>query len=248
MDILIGMILFALFCWVLFKIPYVRSTIKSYNDAFQAKRLEKHTKSNIINNPAIKKRTQELFNSMEGVINEIGGPILDIGCGTGANLSFYPANAKLWTIDLNDFFHSYLKENMKTSKATLERHEVGNAEDMSELFEDETFSCVVCTKLLCCVDNEKTLREIMRVLKPGGRFYFMEHIIEEPWTFTRIFQILFSPIWQNLIFSCHIDRQTDEVLKKFGFDNFSMEIWDRPLPTKYFFARRTCIGHGDKSK
>lgn len=233
--------------WMLSKVPFVKKTIKKNHDIYLADRLESFTKSNLINSPVIMEKTRQLFESMESVINEIGGPVLDLGCGTGASVIFYPSNTRLWTIDLNDYFHSFLKENMKKSKGTLERHEVGNVEDMSEVFDDNTFSCVVCMKLLCCTDNDLTLREIMRVLKPGGRLFFIEHIIEEPWTFVRLFQILFTPIWKSLHFNCHLDRETDKVIQDFGcFENLSIDIWQRPLPTKFFFARRSCIGYCDK--
>uniref|UniRef100_A0A7M5X8T0 Methyltransferase type 11 domain-containing protein n=1 Tax=Clytia hemisphaerica TaxID=252671 RepID=A0A7M5X8T0_9CNID len=232
--------------YALSKIPFIKRLIKYYHERFIAQRVANYAKKHIHGIKEINDKTCKLFESMESVIDKVGGPILDLGCGSGGNVSYYPSNAKIWTIDLNTQFHSYLKESMKSSKATLEKHQVGNAEEMQEIFKDNTFSCVVCTKLLCCVDQEKTLREIMRVLKPGGRFYFLEHIIEKPWTFTRYFQILYTPLWKRIICGCQLHKDTDRVLKDFGFDNFQFEYWQRPLPSSFFFARRSCIGYGDK--
>jgi len=233
--------------YLLSNVPAVKSKLVQFYDQYHAKRQQDFVNSPIVNNVQIKNRTAKLFESMEEVIAKIGGPILDIGCGAGNNVSFYPSNTKMCTIDLNDHFKPYLMENLKSSKAKLDRYEIGNVEDMSNIFADNTFSCVVSTKLLCCVDQEKTLREITRVLKPGGRFYFLEHILEKPYTLTWLLQILWTPIWKRLVLNCHADQATDKVLEKFGFENFEMAIWYRPLPARFSLFSKSCIGFGDKA-
>jgi len=232
--------------YLLSSISFIKETILQYYDRYLANFYAKV--NSVQKNNEILTRTTKLFESMEDVINKIGGPILELGCGPGVNLQFYPSNTKLCTIDLNDHFRPHLLENMKLCMAKLERYEVGDVEDMSNIYADNTFSCVVCTKLLCCVDQEKTLREITRVLKPGGRFYFLEHVLEKRYTFTWLFQILWTPIWKRFVFNCQVDQATDIALKEFGFDNFEMAIWYRPVSWKFFFTRKTCIGFGDKAK
>lgn len=246
MSWLIALSILLLALYLLSNIPIVKNRFAQFYDQYHAKRQQDFLKSTVFNSDIIKTRTAKLFDSMEDVINRVGGPILVLGCGPGNNVSFYPSNAKMCTIDLNDHFKPYLLDNLKSTKVKLDRYEVGNVEDMKQIYADNSFSCVVSTKLLCCVDQERTLREIIRVLKPGGRFYFVEHILEKPYTFTWLFQILWTPIWKRFVFNCQADQATDIALDKFGFENFEMAIWYRPNSWKLFFTRRTCIGFGDK--
>lgn len=197
-------------------------------------------------NVEINEKKTKFFASMEEIIDRIGGPVLEIGCGTGQNLPFFPKNTRLMTCDLNDYFKPFLMKNSEKHSIKLEKYMIGNAEDMSSIVPDNSCSCVVSSFLLCCVDQEKVLREIMRVLKPGGRFYFIEHVIEPPGSWVRYIQIIMTPIWRHFKFNCHLDRDTT-VIEKFGFENLHTEIWYRPIEFYYFFSKRGFIGYGDKT-
>jgi len=247
MTWILALIIFIVATYLLANIPFMKERLRLYYDQYLYQYAKYYANAFVDQNDEIIARKGMLFDTMEDVINRTGGPILEIGCGPGFNLSFYPSNTKMCTLDLNDHFKPYLMSNMKSSKAKLDRYAVGNAEDMSDVFADNTFSCVVCTFLLCSVDQEKTLREVMRVLKPGGRFYFLEHILEKRYTFTWLFQIAYTRIWKLFTCNCQADRDTDKILEKFGFENFELAIWYRPLSWRLFFTRRSCIGFGDKA-
>lgn len=228
-------------------VQFIKDFFQALLDRFSAWHLNHLVKNQyLITEISIK--SKELFSSMEEIINTVDGPTLEMGCGNGRNLPFYPKNTRLITCDLNDFFKPYLLKNLDKHGIKLEKYLIGNCEDMRELIPDNSCSCVVSSLLLCCVDQEKVLQEVMRILKPGGRFYFIEHFIEPPGSLTRWIQIMMTPFWAPLRFNCHLDRETDVMLTNFGFDNFKGEVWYRPLPIHYFFARNTFVGYGDKPK
>ncbi len=105
------------------------------------------------------------------------GDVLELGCGTGANLEFYPEVVKKLVL-AEPSIHMRKKLKMKISKSNTHANiEVlsDKAEHLS--FSDESFDVVVCTLVLCTVKHlNKTLSEIYRVLKPEGKRLFIEHV------------------------------------------------------------------------
>ena len=194
--------------------------------------------------------SSRLFASMAEVIERVNGPVLELGAGNGSNFRYYPKDTVVITIDLNGNFRTYLEKNLEKYKhIKLKDYLIGNAENMRELIPDGSCSCVVSSLLLCCADQKKVLSEVMRVLKPGGRFYFIEHIVEKPGTWVRFYQKQIEPFWASVRSNCHLTRNTDEVIQNFGFDNLKSIVLYREVPLVFFLAvlpRRTVVGHGDK--
>ena len=123
----------------------------------------------------------------------------------------------------------------------------GNVNDMAGVVEDNSCACVVSSLVLCCSDQRKAIPEIHRVLKPGGRFFFIEHVVEKPGTWTRWFQHQFTSTWESIRGNCCLIKCTDENLQKFeGFGNLNARIVYRSLAPQYFFAHRSYIGYADK--
>ncbi|XP_057307871.1 N6-adenosine-methyltransferase TMT1A-like isoform X1 [Hydractinia symbiolongicarpus] len=247
-SLLIWFFILALTIYFLFKLAFVQSIAKSLLKKFLAWDTSRLAK-NKAQQKDIQKMNQELFSSMEEVIEQVGGgPVLELGAGSCANLEHYPKGVRLMTIDLNENFKSYLNESLEKNKhVTLEKYLIGNVEDMSGLIADNSCSCVVSSLLLCCVqDQTKALNEIMRVLKPGGRFYFKEHIAAERGTWTRYAQETMNDTWAALRSNCNVTRNTDKVIGSFGFKGLTASIVYRPIPKMYFFAKKTYLGYADK--
>jgi ubiquinone/menaquinone biosynthesis C-methylase UbiE len=103
------------------------------------------------------------------------GETLEIGAGTGLNLAHYPEAVTRLTLAEPD---QHMRRRLRQRLDTLDRKaEIvdGSAERLP--FADATFDTVVVTFVLCSVsDQEVALREITRVLKPGGRLLFLEHV------------------------------------------------------------------------
>jgi ubiquinone/menaquinone biosynthesis C-methylase UbiE len=92
----------------------------------------------------------------------------------------------------------------------------GTAEDLP--VPDSSADAVVSTLVLCSVsDVAKALAEILRVLKPGGRLVFIEHVAAPRGTWLRRLQTWVKPAWKRLGDGCHPDRETWVALERAGF-------------------------------
>jgi ubiquinone/menaquinone biosynthesis C-methylase UbiE len=115
----------------------------------------------------IAERKQALFAS-------VSGSVMEIGPGTGANLAYMPEGCRWIGIEPNQYMHEQLR-----SKASEHRIEadfaVASAEGIA--VDDASVDCVISTLVMCSVSSQsQVLAEVKRVLKPNGRFYFIEHV------------------------------------------------------------------------
>ncbi|CAL1265618.1 unnamed protein product [Larinioides sclopetarius] len=171
--------------------------------------------------------------------------ILEIGFGGGFNLPFYPKNSNLTALDMNESFIKYFEENrLKNPHVTYKKVVIAMAEDMSKI-EDNSFDVVVCTYVLCSVENVRSaLKEVKRVLKPGGKFFFIEHILYPNFSWKTILQILLNPIWKVYFNGCNINRHHDEEIKEVGFSNVVTKMC-YPIDT-LLYVRPMMIGIATK--
>ena len=110
-----------------------------------------------------------------GLLSTASGRVLEIGAGTGSNLAFYGPGVE--SLTLTEPEHPMLRRlerrvHESTPLATVLR---APAEDLP--FEDDSFDVAVSTLVLCGVsDQPRALRELRRVLRPGGQLIFIEHV------------------------------------------------------------------------
>jgi ubiquinone/menaquinone biosynthesis C-methylase UbiE len=133
-----------------------------------------------------------------------GGDVLEIGFGTGLNLGHYPPSVRrLATADPNPGAHLRAQRRAERAGITLDHHMIGS-ERLP--FPDGTFDCVVCTFTLCSVtDPERAVAEAYRVLRPKGRFLFLEHGLS-PDAGVRRWQRRLNGIQRVVGDGCHLDR------------------------------------------
>jgi len=106
--------------------------------------------------------------------------ILEIGVGTGSNLKYYPQQCRLVVVDPTFYFHDYYKEHRdKFPDIVLEKFVLSAGEKLKSI-PSNSVDVVVTTAVLCSVDDVRSvLRETRRVLVPHGRYYFLEHMLDE---------------------------------------------------------------------
>ena len=170
---------------------------------------------------AVSDRKQALF-------SDIHGDVLEIGAGAGPNLRYYPKDIHWIGIEPNPYMHSYLQTEAEKLGLNIDIH-TGTAEQLE--FEDNSQDAVVSTLVLCSIPNlPSTLQEIRRVLKPGGRFFFLEHVAAPQGTLLRNIQSGIKPIWKLLADGCHPDRETWVALENAGFESVNYEHFRAPMP------------------
>lgn len=163
-----------------------------------------------------------------GLLGDLSGEVVEIGPGSGVNLSYLPREVRWTGIEPNPCFHPYiLKEAARLDRPVRVR--IGVAEDLE--LEDASVDAVVGTLVLCSVDRvEAVLEEILRVLKPGGRYCFLEHVAAPPGSWLRRLQRAVRPVWSTVLDGCRPDADTRVQIARAGFSQLKWEEFQAPLP------------------
>jgi len=124
--------------------------------------------------------------------------------------------------------HHYLQAKARSLDIAVHLR-TGIAEEIG--FEDASFDAVVSTLVLCSVNNlTRSLQEILRVLRPGGRFVFIEHVAAPDGTRTRRAQRWIHPIWKVIGDGCDAGRKTWTAIEQAGFESVNLRHFRVPYP------------------
>jgi ubiquinone/menaquinone biosynthesis C-methylase UbiE len=149
------------------------------------------------------------------VVPAAEGRVLEIGVGSGRNLPFYSQSAKrVIGLDPSPKLLSMARQVARSALVPVEFVE-GSAEAIP--LEDASVDTVVTTWTLCSIpDAQRSLREMRRVLKPGGHLLFVEHG-RAPDANVRWWQDQLNPAWKCLGGGCHLNRAIRTLIESAGF-------------------------------
>ena len=172
-----------------------------------------------------------------GLVGDLEGQVLEIGCGTGANFAFYPAAAHVTATDYSEHMLRRAADERSNAAATIELRQA----DVEALpFDDDSFDAAVSALVLCSVpDQPRALAEIRRVLKPGGALRLFEHVRSDQRWVARL-QRVGTPAWSFVADGCHLSRDTVAAVVAAGFEVEREDTASVPaIPMKHvvIFAR-----------
>jgi ubiquinone/menaquinone biosynthesis C-methylase UbiE len=179
------------------------------------------------------------------VCSGLAGDVLELGFGSGLNVPHYPPDvAGVWAIDPSDVGRRLAARRLDASAVPVD-HAGFTAEVLP--FPDRRFDAALSTFTLCTVpDVAAALRELVRVLVPGGRFHFLEHGRAPDSEVVR-WQHRLAPINRVLAGGCHLDRDIAGLLRAAGMEIVELSTYygEGPRPFAYRYqgvARRPLDG------
>ena len=154
------------------------------------------------------------------LLRSVESPVLEVGIGTGASLELYDGGMPWVAVDRE----GSMAWSAKARALALGKPVTFGQMDAQHLaFHDEVFASVVTSLVFCSVpDPVRGLRQIQRVLRPGGRLYMLEHVRPDHSLLGPLADLLNIP-WHAVSQECNLNRQTADNAVSAGFKLESVE-------------------------
>jgi SAM-dependent methyltransferase len=155
------------------------------------------------------------------VFADLPHEVVEIGAGVGANLPYVPVGGTLVALEPNRYMHDRLR-------AAAHRHDIrlDLRERMAEQtgLLDHSVDTVISSLVLCTVDDPApVLAEIRRILRHGGTFRFVEHVVARRGTATRLAQRMLRRPWAWTFEGCSCERDLETAIRGAGFASVDIE-------------------------
>jgi ubiquinone/menaquinone biosynthesis C-methylase UbiE len=160
-------------------------------------------------------RVERLFfgDGRAWVCAQAEGDVLEIGIGTGRNISLYPAGARLTGVDVSPSMLELARQRAATIGREIDL-QIGDAQALA--FADGSFDTVVSTLVLCTIpDPKRAVQEVRRVLRPRGRYVLIDHV-RSPNAIVRFGQAVLDPLLVRFE-GDHLLREPIDWLEGAGF-------------------------------
>ena len=161
------------------------------------------------------------------VVHLAEGEILEVGIGSGLNLPYYETSRvkKIWGLDPSEELHDMAKKVASGLDLNVE-FLLSGAEEIPLL--DGSVDTALITYTLCSIPEvEEAIKEIKRVIKPGGAMIFCEHG-KAPDASTRKWQERINPYWKKISGGCNINRDIPNLIESAGFSISQLETMYLP--------------------
>lgn len=158
----------------------------------------------------------ELFVMRERVVRGAEGDVLEIGFGTGKTLPYYDANrvGSVTAVEPSEGMTRKARERIAASPLPVKTVPLAG-EQLP--FDDASFDSCVVTMTLCSVtDQQQVLSEMFRVLRPGARYHFLEHVASEK-PKVRAWQDRLNGLNRIVGCGCNLNRDTAAAIAGAGF-------------------------------
>jgi len=164
------------------------------------------------------------------VCEGLAGEVVEIGFGSGLNVPFYPAAVtRVGAVEPADTAWQLARTRLRDAPIPVER---AGLDGQALPFPDARFDAALSTWTLCTIpDVEAALRELRRVLKPGGTLHFVEHGLA-PDEGVRRWQHRLEPLQKRVFGGCHLTRPIADLVRANGFAIAELDVYYEPTSPK----------------